>query len=154
MTIPELDQALDTITSSGADPLHLLFMDACLMGMLEDAYQFRDQTGVYVASENVTWSSMRSNSHHDYFYATGPATTPTQMGQSIVNGYANWMTTRLTNYAFTISAVDMSSLNGLVTATNNLAASLDANMTIYGNQIWQCPVGYDPILVDFLYRSL
>ncbi len=84
LTIPELDQALDSITSSGANPLDLVFMDACLMGMLEDAYQFRGQIGVYVASEDVTWSSMRSNSHHDYFYATGPATTAAQMGQMIV----------------------------------------------------------------------
>jgi len=135
LTIPELDQALDSITSSGTVPLDLVFMDACLMGMLEDAYQFRGQIGVYVASEDVTWSSMRSNSHHDYFFATGPATTATQLGQSIVNGYANWMTTRLTNYNFTMSAVNMSALNGLVTATNNLAASLDANMTDYGNQV-------------------
>ena len=50
-------------------------MDACLMGMLEDAYQFRGQISVYVASEDVTWSSLRSNSHHDYFYAIGPTTT-------------------------------------------------------------------------------
>ncbi len=108
LTIPELDQALDTITSSGADPLDLVFMDACLMGMLEDAYQFRGQIGVYVASEDVTWSSMRSNSHHDYFYATGPATTAAQMGQAIVNGYANWMETRLAGYNYTMSAVNMS----------------------------------------------
>ena len=51
------------------------------MGMLEDAYQFRDQIGVYVASEDVTWSSLRSNSHHDYFYASGPATTPPRWGR-------------------------------------------------------------------------
>ena len=75
LTIPELDQSLDSITGSGADPLDLVFMDACLMGMIEDAYQFRGQVGVYVASENVTWSSMRSNSHHDYFYATAADTT-------------------------------------------------------------------------------
>jgi hypothetical protein len=110
-------------------------MDACLMGMLEDAYQFRDQIGVYVASEDVTWSSMRSNSHHDYFFATSPSTTAAQMGQAIVNGYANWMETRLVGYHFTMSAVDMSALNGVVTATNDLAASLEANFATYSSQI-------------------
>ena len=135
LTIPELDQALDSITSSGANPLSLVFMDACLMGMLEDAYQFRDQIGVYVASEDVTWSSSRSNSHHDYFYATSPSTTAAQMGQAIVNGYANWMETRLTGFHYTLSMVDMNALNEVVTATNDLAASLDANMSTYSNQI-------------------
>ncbi|MHB1355401.1 MAG: clostripain-related cysteine peptidase [Anaerolineae bacterium] len=135
LTIPELDQALANITSNGADPLDLGFMDACLMGMLEDAYQFRGQFSVYVASEDVTWSSMRSNSHHDYFYATGPTSTTAQIGQMIVNGYANWMETRLRGYNYTMSAVDMAALNAVVTATNNLAASLDANFGTYGNQI-------------------
>jgi len=135
LTIPELDQALDTITSSGANPLDLVFMDACLMGMLEDAYQFRDQIGVYVASENVSWSSRRSNSHHDYFYAIGADTSASQMGQMIVDGYANWMELRLRGYDFTMSAVDMAALDEVVNATNNLAASLDANMATYSTQI-------------------
>jgi hypothetical protein len=130
-----LDQSLDSITGGGANPLDLLFMDACLMGMLEDAYQFRGQTGVYVASEDVTWSSMRSNSHHDYFYATSPATTAAQMGQLIVDGYADWMEVRLSGYNYTLSAVDMAELDDLVTATNDLAGSLEANIATYGTQI-------------------
>jgi hypothetical protein len=145
LTIPELDQALDTITGGGASPLELVFMDACLMGMIEDAYQFRSQIGVYVASEDVTWSSMRSNSHHDYFYSTGPTTTAAQMGERIVEGYAHWMETRLPGYRYTMSAVDMAELDGLVTAVNNLAASLDAGMATYGAQIRtsrQATIGY------------
>jgi hypothetical protein len=135
LTIPELDQALASITNNGAQPLDLVFMDACLMGMLEDAYQFRGQVGVYVASEDVTWSSMRSNSHHDYFYNLAPTTTAAQLGQMIVNGYADWMEARLAGYNFTMSAVDMAQLDGLVTATNNLAASLAANMTTVSAQV-------------------
>ena len=30
----------------------------------------------------------------------------------IVNGYANWMETRLTGYNYTMSAVDLAALNG------------------------------------------
>ena len=135
LTIPELDQALDTIASGGANPLDLLFMDACLMGMLEDAYQFRGATGIYVASENVTWSSMRSNSHHDYFYPVGPGTTAVQLGQIIVNGYADWMERDLKGYVYTLSAVDMSALSQVITATNTLAASLDAGMGSYSSQV-------------------
>ncbi len=135
LTIPELDQALDTITASGVNPLDLAFMDACLMGMIEDAYQFRGQMDVYVASEYVTWSSMRSNSHHDYFYALGAATTAQELGGMIVDGYADWMETRLRSYGYTMSAVDMSALDALVTAVNDLAASLDANMAAYSAQI-------------------
>ncbi len=41
LTIQELAQAFNTITNNGADPLDLAFMDACLMGMIEDGYQFR-----------------------------------------------------------------------------------------------------------------
>ena len=135
LDIPELDQALESITSDGADPLDLVFMDACLMGMLEDGYQFRDQIGVYVASEDVTWSSIRSNPHHDYFYTTGAETSAAQMGQAIVEGYANWMQTRLAGLQYTLSAVDLAELEGLVTATNDLAASLNANLATYDSQI-------------------
>ena len=135
LTIPELDQALDTITAGGADPLDLAFMDACLMGMIEDAYQFRGQIGVYVASENVTWSSLGSNSHHDYFYAVSPSTTPVQMGDMIINGYADWMETRLASYCYTISAVNLAAIDGVVTSANNLAASLNDGMSTYSTQI-------------------
>jgi hypothetical protein len=135
LTIPELDQALDTISAGGVNPLDLLFMDACLMGMIEDAYQFRGDMDVYVASEYITWSSTRSNSHHDYFYALGAATTAQQLGQMIVDGYADWMESRLSSYRYTMSAVDMSALDALVTAVNNLAGSLDAGMAAYSAQI-------------------
>ncbi len=135
LTIPELDQSLDSMTGSGADPLDLVFMDACLMGMIEDAYQFRGQVGVYVASENVTWSSMRSNSHHDYFYATAADTSAAELAQSIVDGYADWMEMRLSGYHYTMSALDMSALSDVVTATNELAVNLDALMTTYSSQI-------------------
>jgi N-acetylneuraminic acid mutarotase len=135
LTIPELDQAFDSITGSGASPLDLVFMDACLMGMLETAYQFRNQIGIYVASEDVTWSTMRSNSHHDYFYSVNSTTTAAQIGQMIVEGYANWMEARVTGYHYTMSAVDLAALNGLVSATNNLAAGLDANLAAYSTQI-------------------
>ena len=135
LTIPELDQALETITAGGSQPLDLLFMDACLMGMLEDAYQFRGQAAIYVASEDVTWSSIRSNSHHDYFYAVRASTTPAELGAMIVNGYAGWMESRLVGYAYTLSAVDMSALTQVVSATNELAAGLDAGLATYGPQV-------------------
>lgn len=135
LTISELDQALDAITNSGADPLDLGFMDACLMGMVEDAYQFRTHYGIYVASEDVTWSSSRSNPHHDYFYAVGPGTTAGQLGEEIVNGYADWMETRLTGYHFTMSAMDLSRVDALVTAVNALAASLNTSWATVGSQV-------------------
>ena len=135
LTIPELDQALDTITNNGSAPLDLGFMDACLMGMIEDAYQFRGRYGIYVASEDVTWSSRRSNSHHDYFYAVGPDTTAAQMAEMIVAGYADWMDARLSGYRYTMSAGDMSQLDPLVGAVNTLAASLNANWSTYSSQI-------------------
>jgi len=135
LTIPELDQALDTVAGGGANPLDLLFMDACLMGMLEDTYQFRGLAGVYVASEDVTWSSLRSNPHHDYFSAVGASTTAAQLGEMIVKGYSRWMETRLAGKNHTMAAVDMTALDQLVTATNALAARLSAGMASYGNQV-------------------
>jgi len=83
------------------------------MGRLEDTYQFRGQTSVYVGSEDVTWSSLRPNSHHDYFYAAGLSTTPAQLGQAIVDDYANFMKSRLSGYDYTIAAVDMTALGGV-----------------------------------------
>jgi hypothetical protein len=57
------------------------------------------------------------------------------MGQAIVNGYAGWIEANLTGYNYTLSAVDLAALDGVVTAANDLAASLDAGMATYSAQV-------------------
>jgi len=42
-----------SITSNGASKIDVLYMAACLMAMLEDAYQVRAYVDYYVASEDL-----------------------------------------------------------------------------------------------------
>ena len=56
MTNPEIQQAMAVITNDGADPLDVVFYDACLMGMIEIAYQIKDYADFFVSSQNIAWA--------------------------------------------------------------------------------------------------
>ncbi len=56
LTPAELREALNTLTSGGQSKIHVLHLDACLMGMFEVAYQVREYAEYMVASENLGWS--------------------------------------------------------------------------------------------------
>ena len=52
--------ALATATNNGADRLDVLIMFACLMGMIEDGYEFRGYINHFVAFENEGWANYES----------------------------------------------------------------------------------------------
>jgi clostripain len=53
ITMPELHQAINNITSNGANPLDVIGMDACLMGSLEVAYEIKDYAYFFVGSAEL-----------------------------------------------------------------------------------------------------
>jgi hypothetical protein len=111
LTMAELRSALEAV--GGA---HLIGFDACLMGMVEVAYEIKNHGQVMVGSEyrvpatgwpyNTILSDLTGN----------PSGTPTQLGKSIVTRYYS-------SYAmdFTMSALDLTKMDALNVAISTFA---------------------------------
>jgi len=126
MDLAEMQQALATAQSQTGVKLDVLYMAMCLMGMLEDAYQFRDLADFYVASEHLQWAYDEPYT----FYAAGILTDTAAADAAILlaDAYADVAAAGAVTY--TISAVDMLRLGAVVSATNALAAALDAHLAV------------------------
>ncbi|RPI26455.1 MAG: hypothetical protein EHM70_19010, partial [Chloroflexota bacterium] len=122
MSLSEMESALSAITNQGAEKLDVLYMDACLMGMLEDAYQFRSFARYYVASQYIQWAY--SQPYAAYVSQVTAASTPAQVAQSFANAYAE--VDPLNPY--TMSVGDLEALNPLVVHTNLFAQALWEHM--------------------------
>lgn len=111
---------------AGFSGIDLIGADACLMGMVEFAAQISNSASVFVGSEQNEpgdgWS-------YDTILAdltANPTWTAAQLGTAIVNRYGE-------SYggAQTLSAIDLSMMDGLSTATSQLATTIMNNATSY-----------------------
>ena len=130
ITVPQLGQALAEATENGARKLDVLYMDACLMAMLEDAYQWRDYVNYYVASENLGWAWHGGG---DYgkplrdLKSESDQSTPAKLARYFGEWYAGQC--NLNRYPCTVSVADLSMLPALITATDGLAYTLNGQMS-------------------------
>ena len=115
----ELGSALDTVTGSGSDKIDVLFLDACLMAMLEDAYEVKDTVDYLVASENLGWSVF---AYDAYVASVGDDTTPQELAVNIADAYF----AALPGYPRTVSVLDMSAIEDVGSAVDTLAQELNA----------------------------
>jgi Clostripain family/Carboxypeptidase regulatory-like domain len=125
LTVAEMRDSLSTITNNGSTPLHLLYLDACLMGMMEDAYEFRNYAQYYVAVESIQWAYFEPYS--GYLKAVTNSSTPSNLAQAFAQSYADAATQRGDPY--TISAIDLSRMDALAAATDQLGTQLSTNMS-------------------------
>jgi hypothetical protein len=117
LTIPELAQA---IIQAGVY-FDLITIDACMMGMLEVAYEIRNNAMLFVASEeNVPAEGL----NYQYFLESliaSPSMSSLSLARSMIDTY-------ISSYPFgtslTLSSVDCQSLTSLVSAVNNFAESI------------------------------
>lgn len=103
-----------------AGHVDLLFLDACLMGMLENAYEVRDYADYLVAGENILFGGLP---YQDYLSKNGltALTTPYDLAQRLVARYN--IGTPSQQYPFTISALDLQQLRSVV--PGNLGVQLN-----------------------------
>jgi len=123
LSLNEISNALENVTS-GWQKIDVLVMNACLMGMLEDAYQFRNFTNYYVASENIQWAYNRG--YYDTAINVTSTTTPLEMGNLYVQKYADEAIPMTVGY--TMSVADMSQIDNLVQTINVMAGLISADM--------------------------
>ena len=118
----KLRQALSAITNDGARPLDVVHFDGCSFGLLEDAAMARGFARYVVASENISWGVF---AYDRYRAAIGPNTTPSALARSVVEGYAQ----AVGSHPYTISALDMSHFDAVLTRLNTFADGLTAFMS-------------------------
>ncbi len=117
----ELRQALIQLTENGGQPFDVLHLDGCLMGLVEIAYQFRDQAGYLVAAQNLGWSAFAYDTNRQ---AIGPNSDPRSLALAVADRYAGLVAER--DYPYTISALDMTRIYPIQQAVDRLATELDA----------------------------
>lgn len=120
---PEIKQTFAAISGNGTDPLDVVYFDACLMGMIETAYQIRNDANYFISSQNIGWAPTGANNRYTYLLQSlTPTTDPAEMAQLTVQAYAATMPPE--EHPFTVSALDMSQLPQLAGELDQLASVL------------------------------
>jgi len=87
LTLKEARYALKTITDNGASKIDLLGFDACLMGMLEVGYQFKEFADYMTASEEVEPAFGWNFDEFLGKLVKNPTAGPKKLGEYIVTTY-------------------------------------------------------------------
>jgi DNA-binding beta-propeller fold protein YncE len=115
----ELRRALVTLTDNGSDPIDVLHLDGCLMGLLEIGYQLRGMTDYLISSENLGWSAF---AYDTYQQGVTASTAPAQLATKVVTDYAALVAGR--GLPYTINALDMRQIEQLTAAVDALSDAL------------------------------
>lgn len=118
---------LRELRESMPSKVDVIYMRACLMGMIEPAYELRDKMDFYVASQTymVTRGSAPPLDLGLEITAISGSTTPSQLARLYYDAYKQQY---LTYNPGAISVLDMSKFTPLVSKVNALAQTLIANM--------------------------
>ena len=133
ITVNQLGAALSAVTNNGSNPIDVLYMYACLMGMIEDAYQFRGYADYYVASENISWAWSSGNVYKEYVDSISTTTTPEQLATAFTTKYGEVCDAK--TKPCTMATADMAYLSSVVTATNTLAQALSDGMATHATTL-------------------
>lgn len=94
--------------------IDLVACDACLMAMLEVAYQIKDSVNVFVASQETIPGEGYPYSKFIRPLSQNPSEiTPQALASLMISGYQDFYTNEQATYDFTLSAVNLSALEPL-----------------------------------------
>lgn len=140
-----MSEVESAVTGKGID---LIGFDACLMGMVEVAYQLLDETDYVVASEETEPVCGWAYQYFLYDLIMQADNTPANLGKAIVDSYIDH-----TPYSgITLSVIDMANMAALVTAINTFATALSSAGTdavCSGRYATQC--FYVPHYIDLYH---
>lgn len=124
----------------GVERIGLVGFDACLMASYEVATTMADHADFMIASEEL-------EPGHGWNYAalqslqTNPTSTPVELGQSIIDGFAAQAQEAGTEEDITLSLVDLRGMPALETALGELAGPLIADPTAAAPMLAQAQAG-------------
>jgi hypothetical protein len=105
---------------NGLGHIDVLFFDACLMGMVESAYEIMSYASYFIASESLAWSQLPYRQYLDPSVLNAE-TTPRQLATQIV---ARYNQPDNPGEPFAIAAIDTAKLDRVAANTNALAQQL------------------------------
>jgi parallel beta-helix repeat protein len=133
---PELREALQAIAGDNIKKLDVLFLDVCLMGLLEVAYQVKDYASFFVSSQNIGWAPLGPTGRYvQTIQRLQPNTTPRTMAELLVEAYEEANPERL--HPFTVSAIDLAKMAPLVDALNTLAIATNQSLDAQASALLQ-----------------
>jgi hypothetical protein len=111
LTNQGLTSALGQIKQLIGKNLDLIAMDACLMEMICVAYQMKGLVNIFVGSQQTIPGNGYPYSQFIKPLSLNPAgTTPLQLAQNMVSSYKTYYTTQQPISDFTLSAIDVTSI--------------------------------------------
>jgi len=113
-----------TTPSLTENPLDIIFYDACLMGMLEEAYEIRQGARYLIASENETWSTFP----YDSYLSGIVGRTPEQQAIWMVDTYHNSFEIQQLPHPHTMAVLDLQQVNAVSQTVHNLAIALQNSL--------------------------
>jgi hypothetical protein len=123
LTLKNLHLALSGLKTAGVT-IDLFGFDACLMSMVEIAYEFRTLAKMMLASEPDEspngWPYDVILTH----LAANPAMTAEQFGVQISNDYRDWYTAQDTAFDRTLAAISLAAMDDVATAFKALTVYL------------------------------
>ena len=129
ITMPELSSALSQVKALLGKKIDLVGMDACLMGMIEVAYEIKDYGNIMVASEE---SEPFEGWPYDRLLTaltSNPNMSASSLGAAIVNNFVNYYAG---SDSVTLSAIDLTKIGALANAVSQLAhAIINDNLSYY-----------------------
>lgn len=99
--------------------LNVLGFDACLMGMVEIAYEFRDSVNILVASPAVETGGWR---YGNFISTITEETKDTDLAKSVVSSYRDFSSGYIDGN--TLSAIDLTGISALKESIDSLAIKL------------------------------
>ncbi len=125
MTIPAFATALDNMSQAIGKKIDIVGLDACVMSMVEVAYQLRHSTNILVSSESeilaggFPYSTIAGDLEDNV--SSNYNVTPETIASMVVNDFVAYY--QQITYA-TLSAVKLSKMDNLTASVNALAESI------------------------------
>ncbi len=124
MSVPDFALALDNVSSTLGKKIDIVGIDACLMNMVEVAYQIKNSTDVLIGSENTEPSDGWPYDKVLSYLIDNDNASLKSISQEVVKDY---VTQYDSSSQPTQSAIDISKIDNLTSSINNLAVVLINN---------------------------
>ena len=127
LTNQGLSNAMSAMKGMIGKKVDFVCMDACLMAMVEIAYQMKDSVETFVGSQQTIPGE--GYPYTDFISALSQRSgdmTGKQLASTVISAYQNLYTRKNPTPDFTLSAIDVTSINLLKDSINTFIAAVDA----------------------------
>ena len=124
MSVPNFALALDNVSKTLGKRIDIVGIDACLMNMLEVAYQIKDSSDILIGSEGAEpfdgWPYDKIILDIENYLKDNDSADPTIIAKQVVSDYIGYYNS---SYQPTQSAIDLSKIDNLTASVDGLAKS-------------------------------